>query len=86
MALRVQGAVPRTISKFRIVRGTHPTNEVKTSTRSTKQSFVTKLRLVLLIARDGPMVTADLKFYESLKTGPYASKLLWVEDIPQSKE
>ncbi len=29
------------------------------------------------------MVTADLKFYESLKTGPYANRLLWVEDIPE---
>jgi len=52
----------------------------------TYRSLYDCLYLSLAIAIDGQMVTADLKFYESLKTGPYANRLLWVEDIPQSKE
>ncbi len=44
------------------------------------------LYLSLAVAIDGQMVTADLKFYEALKTGPYGNRLLWVEDIPESKE
>jgi predicted nucleic acid-binding protein len=52
----------------------------------TYRSLYDCLYLSLAIAIDGQMVTADLKFYESLKTGPYASRLLWVEDIPESKE
>jgi len=50
----------------------------------TGRSLYDGLYLSLAIAIDGQMVTADLKFYESLKTGPYANRLLWVEDIPQS--
>ncbi len=52
----------------------------------TYRSLYDCLYLSLAIAIDGQMVTADLKFYEALKTGPYASRLLWVEYIPQSKE
>jgi predicted nucleic acid-binding protein len=48
----------------------------------TYRSLYDCLYLSLAIAIDGQMVTADLKFYESLKTGPYANRLLWVEDIP----
>jgi predicted nucleic acid-binding protein len=52
----------------------------------TYRSLYDCLYLSLALAIDGQMVTADLKFYESLKTGPYANRLLWVEDIPESKE
>jgi predicted nucleic acid-binding protein len=52
----------------------------------TYRSLYDYLYLSLAIAIDGQMVTADLKFYESLNTGPYANRLLWVEDIPQSKD
>jgi hypothetical protein len=31
---------------------------------------------------EGKMVTADLRFYDALKNGDYAERLLWVEDIP----
>jgi predicted nucleic acid-binding protein len=51
-------------------------------THETHRSLYDCLYLSLAIAIDGQMVTADLKFYESLKTGPYANWLLWVEDIP----
>ncbi len=51
----------------------------------TYRSLYDCLYLSLAIAIDGQMVTADLKFYETLKTGPYGNRLLWVEDIPKSK-
>ncbi len=48
----------------------------------TYRSLYDCLYLSLAIAIDGQMVTADLKFYEALQTSPYASRLLWVEDLP----
>ncbi len=49
----------------------------------TYRSLYDCLYLSLALAIDGQMVTADLKFYDSLKTGPYANRLLWVEEIPE---
>ncbi|MEK8019013.1 MAG: type II toxin-antitoxin system VapC family toxin [Candidatus Parabeggiatoa sp.] len=47
-----------------------------------QRSLYDCLYLSLAISLDGEMVTADLKFYEALKTGNYAKWLCWVEDIP----
>ncbi len=40
------------------------------------------LYLSLAVSLDARLVTADLLFYEALKDGDYADKLLWVENIP----
>jgi hypothetical protein len=29
------------------------------------------------------MVTADRKFYDALAKGPYAHRVLWVEELPK---
>ena len=48
----------------------------------TQRSWYDCLYLSLAISLDSEMVTADLKFYDALKTGNYAKRLCWVEDIP----
>jgi predicted nucleic acid-binding protein len=48
----------------------------------TQRSLYDCLYLSLAISLDSEMVTADLKFYEALKTGHYANRLCWVENIP----
>jgi len=48
----------------------------------TQRSLYDCLYLSIAISLDSEMVTADLKFYEALKTGNYANRLCWVEDIP----
>ncbi|MDM8564804.1 type II toxin-antitoxin system VapC family toxin [Candidatus Halobeggiatoa sp. HSG11] len=47
----------------------------------TQRSLYDCLYLSLAISLNGKMVTADLKFYESLKSSNYIKWLLWVEDI-----
>ena len=41
------------------------------------------LYLSLAVLLEGKMVTADWRFYDALKNGDYAERLLWVEDIPK---
>ncbi|HEX4966416.1 MAG TPA: type II toxin-antitoxin system VapC family toxin [Thermoanaerobaculia bacterium] len=38
--------------------------------------------LALSIRLQQLTVTADRRFFDAIQTGPYASQLLWVEDIP----
>ncbi len=47
----------------------------------TKRSVYDCLYLVLAVALDGTLVTADRKFHATLP-GAHAARLLWVEDIP----
>jgi predicted nucleic acid-binding protein len=49
----------------------------------TDRSVYDSLYLALAIREGVPMVTADEKFTNALKTTPIASSLLWVEDIPE---
>jgi predicted nucleic acid-binding protein len=48
----------------------------------THRSLYDCLYLALAEAIDGKMVTADLKFYDSLIKGPYAHLIFWVEELP----
>lgn len=50
----------------------------------THRSLYDCLYLALAEAVDGIMVTADRRFYTALANGPYARRMLWVEDLPQS--
>lgn len=40
------------------------------------------LYLASALLEDCRLVTADRKFYNALKDGPFASNLLWVEESP----
>jgi predicted nucleic acid-binding protein len=40
------------------------------------------LYLAAALALQLPLVTADVKFYRALSSGPFSPHLLWVEDIP----
>ncbi|HEV2846815.1 MAG TPA: type II toxin-antitoxin system VapC family toxin [Thermoanaerobaculia bacterium] len=40
----------------------------------------TYLALALQVQR--PLVTADRKFYDAIQTGPFASSVIWIGDIP----
>lgn len=40
------------------------------------------LYLALAVAESAPLVTADERLYNALKTGPLAPSLRWVEDLP----
>ncbi len=50
----------------------------------THRSLYDCLYLALAEVVDGIMVTADQKFCTALANGPYAHRVLWVEDLPQS--
>ncbi len=50
---------------------------------NTQRSVYDCLYLALAEAVDGAVVTADRKFYAALANGPYGSKVMWVEDLPQ---
>jgi predicted nucleic acid-binding protein len=50
--------------------------------RETGRSVYDCTYLALAIRREHPLVTADRRFFEAIKSGPFASHLLWVEDIP----
>jgi predicted nucleic acid-binding protein len=49
----------------------------------THRSLYDCLYLALAEVIDGIMVTADRKFCTALADGPYARRVLWVEDLPQ---
>ncbi|MEI8014123.1 MAG: type II toxin-antitoxin system VapC family toxin [Nitrospira sp.] len=49
----------------------------------TQRSVYDCLYLALAEAVDGIMVTADQKFYSSLRGGEYGKRILWVEDLSQ---
>jgi predicted nucleic acid-binding protein len=49
----------------------------------TQRSLYDCLYLALAEAVDGAMITADHKFYSSLRGTLYGRRMLWVEDPPQ---
>lgn len=50
----------------------------------TRRSVYDCSYLALAIEMARPLVTADRRFYDAIKTGPYASHLLWVGDLLHS--
>jgi len=50
----------------------------------TRRSVYDCTYLALAIQEDCPLVTADRKFYDALKTGPFSTRLLWVGDIQET--
>ncbi len=46
------------------------------------RSFYDSLYLALAASAGCPLVTADLKLYNRLKTGAFAEHLVWVENTP----
>jgi predicted nucleic acid-binding protein len=50
----------------------------------TRRSVYDCTYLALAIQEDYPLVTADRKFYDALKTGPFATRLLWVGDLQET--
>ncbi|MDM8561984.1 type II toxin-antitoxin system VapC family toxin [Candidatus Marithioploca araucensis] len=48
---------------------------------NTQRSLYDCLYINLAISLDCEMVTADLKFYEALKSGDYAKWLRWIENL-----
>ncbi len=48
----------------------------------TDRSLYDCIYLSLAILLNSQMVTADLRFYDALKRSAYATRLLWVENIP----
>ncbi|MEP6888756.1 MAG: type II toxin-antitoxin system VapC family toxin [Nitrospirales bacterium] len=49
----------------------------------TLRSLYDCLYLALAEVVDGKMVTADRKFYDAVVRGPYAHRVLWVEELPK---
>jgi len=49
----------------------------------TRRSVYDCTYLALAIRESCPLVTADRRFYDALKGGPFASHLLWVGDLQQ---
>lgn len=49
----------------------------------TQRSVYDCLYLALAVQLGGKMVTADQRFYNSLSGTPWASFVLWIEDVPQ---
>ena len=47
-----------------------------------ERSFYDSLYLALAVRAECPLVTADLKLYNRLKTGFFAERLVWVENTP----
>lgn len=48
----------------------------------TKRSIYDCTYLALALRSGCPLVTADRRFYEALQSGPFGSRLLWIEDVP----
>lgn len=46
------------------------------------RSFYDSLYLALARIQGCPLVTADRKLYDALKTGPLRKNILWVENVP----
>ena len=49
----------------------------------TQRSVYDCLYLALAEVVDGEMITADHKFYSSMRRGSYGRRVLWVEDLPE---
>lgn len=48
---------------------------------ATHQSLYDCLYLALAETIDGAVITADRKFFQALSTGPYGTRIIWIEDI-----
>jgi predicted nucleic acid-binding protein len=48
----------------------------------TKRSIYDCTYLALALQTGNPLVTADRRFYDALQNGPFAPKVLWIEEIP----
>lgn len=48
----------------------------------TGKTFYDCLYLALSIGKDCRLVTADLRFHQSLRDSPWGQSILWVEDLP----
>ncbi|MCI0339252.1 MAG: type II toxin-antitoxin system VapC family toxin [Acidobacteria bacterium] len=48
----------------------------------TAQTIYDSIYLVLAIALNCKMVTADEKFYETISQTPFSTHILWVQDLP----
>ena len=46
------------------------------------RSFYDSVYLALAASVECPLVTADLKLYNRLKSGPFAEHMVWVENLP----
>jgi predicted nucleic acid-binding protein len=69
--IRVQGADSLFAEAFRLA-------------AETRRSVYDCTYLALAIQEDCRLVTADRKFYDALKTGPFAPRLLWVGDLQET--
>jgi predicted nucleic acid-binding protein len=49
----------------------------------TRRSVYDCTYLAMAIQEDCRLVTADRRFYDALKNGPFASRLLWVGDLQE---
>ena len=67
--IRLQGAPTLFADAFRIA-------------AETRRSVYDCTYLALALQLGQPLVTADRRFYDAIQAGPFASHLLWIEDIP----
>jgi predicted nucleic acid-binding protein len=51
--------------------------------RADRRSVYDCTYLAMAIQEDCRLVTADRRFYDALKNGPFASRLLWVGDLQE---
>ena len=47
----------------------------------TRRSVYDCLYIALAVALNGQMVTADRRLFEGLKDGPFAGRVVWIEDL-----
>lgn len=50
--------------------------------KETKRTVYDCTYLALALQVQHPLVTADKKFYDAIQTGPFASSVIWIGDIP----
>ncbi len=48
----------------------------------TRRSIYDCTYLALALQTERLLVTADRRFYDALQSGPFGSRLLWIEDVP----
>ncbi len=48
----------------------------------TQRSVYDSLYLAVAVLRQCPMVTADRRLHDALKSGPFSANLLWVGNVP----